>query len=135
MAKETQKNAPAKKIVKKKKGIVLSGNIYIQSSFNNTIISITDENGNLISWASAGSTGFKGAKKSTPYAAQLAAISAIEKAKSRGFSKAKVFVSGVGSGRESAVRALVNAEIEISSIKDTTPEAHNGCRAKKPRRV
>lgn len=138
MAKEIIKKATKviKKTVKKKSKIaILSGNIYIQSSFNNTIITITDENGNVISWATAGSIGFKGAKKSTPYAAQLAAISAIEKAKARGLRKANVFISGVGSGRESAVRALISAEIEISLIKDTTPDAHNGCRPKKLRRV
>jgi small subunit ribosomal protein S11 len=135
MAKEATKKS-AKKIVKKKaKSLVSSGSIYVQSSFNNTIISITDEIGNVIAWASSGSIGFKGAKKSTPYAAQLAAASAIEKAKSRGFAKAKVFVSGVGSGRESAVRAITNTDIVVSSIKDTTPVAHNGCRAKKARRV
>jgi small subunit ribosomal protein S11 len=135
MAQKADKKT-TKKIVRKKASTpVFSGNIYIQSSFNNTIISITDDFGNAISWASAGSIGFKGAKKSTPYAAQLAAMSAIEKAKSRGFRKAKIFVSGVGSGRESAVRAMTNADLEVSIIKDTTPEAHNGCRAKKPRRV
>lgn len=138
MAKEIikKKEKVTKKVAKKKSKIsVVSGSIYIQSSFNNTIISVTDEGGNVISWASSGAIGFKGAKKSTPYAAQLAATAAVEKAKLRGFSKARVFVSGVGSGRESAVRALINADLEISSIKDTTPDAHNGCRPKKPRRV
>jgi len=132
MAKEIKE----KKIIKKKiKKSVTSGCVYIQSSFNNTLITITDENGNTIAWASTGSIGFKGTKKSTPYAAQLAALNAIEKAKQYGFNKAKVFVSGVGSGRESAVRALLNARIEIDAIKDTTPIPHNGCRAKKLRRV
>lgn len=142
MAKEAIKKSTkpdsktGKKVIRKKsKSPVFSGCVYIQSSFNNTIISITDDHGNIISWASAGSIGFKGAKKSTPYAAQLAATAAIEKAKSRGFAKAKVFVSGVGSGRESAVRAITNADLEVSIIKDTTPLAHNGCRAKKTRRV
>jgi len=138
MAKEqVKKKTSAKKTIvrKKAKVAVYSGNIFIQSSFNNTIISITDEKGNVISWASAGSIGFKGSKKSTPYAAQLAATNAIEKAKSRGFRKASVYVSGVGSGRESAVRALTNAQIEVGLIKDMTPIAHNGCRAKKTRRV
>lgn len=135
MAKETPKKS-AKKIVKKRaKTPVLSGSIFVQSSFNNTIISITDDNGNVIAWASSGSIGFKGARKSTPYAAQLAAAAAIEKAKGRGFSKARVFVSGVGSGRESAVRAITNTDLEVSVIKDTTPVAHNGCRPKKSRRV
>jgi len=140
MAKETkkkvQKATTVKKVVKKKaKSPVFSGSIYVQSSFNNTIISITDDNGNLISWSSAGAIGFKGAKKSTPYAASLAAAAAIEKARSRGLSKVRVFVTGVGSGRESAVRAITNTDLQVSSIKDTTPIAHNGCRAKKPRRV
>ena len=134
MAKEATKKKNVKKVVKKK-APVYSGNIYIQSSFNNTIISITDDKGNIISWASSGSIGFKGSKKSTPYAAQLAAASAIEKAKARGFKQANVFVSGVGSGRESAVRALTNASIDVSVIKDVTPIAHNGCRPKKVRRV
>jgi small subunit ribosomal protein S11 len=131
-----KKKVITKKVVKKKSKVAVnSGNIYIQSTFNNTIISITDDNGNLISWASAGSIGFKGAKKSTPYAAQLAAAAAIEKAKARGFVKGKIYVTGVGSGRESAVRALTNANLEIALIKDTTPVAHNGCRPKKARRV
>lgn len=134
MAKVQQKKDD-KKVPKKSRRVVRAGNIFIQSSFNNTIITITDENGGVISWASAGSIGFKGTKKSTPYAAQLAASAAIEKAKAAGFSQAKIFVAGVGSGRESAVRALTNANIEVLSIKDTTPVPHNGCRPKKPRRV
>lgn len=125
-----------KKIVKKRaKSPVLSGNIYIQSTFNNTMITITDEKGGAIAASSAGALGFKGAKKSTPYAAQLAVSAAVEKAKLRGFSKANIYVSGVGSGRDAAVRALVNANIEAGLIKDVTPVSHNGCRAKKPRRV
>ena len=125
-----------KKIVKKRaKSPVLSGNIYIQSTFNNTMITITDEKGGAIAVSSAGALGFKGAKKSTPYAAQLAVSAAVEKAKLRGFSKANIYVSGVGSGRDAAVRALTNANIEASLIKDVTPISHNGCRAKKPRRV
>jgi len=125
-----------KKIVKKRaKSPVLSGNIYIQSTFNNTMITITDEKGGAIAASSAGALGFKGAKKSTPYAAQLAVSAAVEKAKLRGFSKANIYVSGVGSGRDAAVRALTNANIEASLIKDVTPISHNGCRAKKPRRV
>lgn len=136
MAKETKKSDKATKVVKKKSRTpVFSGSIYIQSSFNNTIVSITDDNGNIIAWASAGAIGFKGAKKSTPYAAQLAATAAIEKARTRGLAKVRVFVSGVGSGRESAVRAITNTDLEVSMIKDTTPIAHNGCRAKKARRV
>jgi small subunit ribosomal protein S11 len=135
MAKETKKSA-AKKVVKKKaKSPVHSGAIYIQSTFNNTIITITDDRGGAIAASSAGALGFKGAKKSTPYAAQLAVAAAVEKAKVRGFHKANVFVSGVGPGRDAAVRALVNANIEAATIKDVTPIPHNGCRAKKTRRV
>ena len=135
MANTTKKTDPKKVVKKKSKTLVHSGNIYVQSSFNNTIISITDDKGGVIAWASAGSLGFKGAKKSTPYAAQLETAQAIAKAKERGFSKANIFVSGVGSGRDSAVRALTNSNIEVAVIKDTTPIAHNGCRQKKPRRV
>ncbi|MEI7792107.1 MAG: 30S ribosomal protein S11 [Candidatus Berkelbacteria bacterium] len=134
MAKDTAKKTT--KIVKKRaKHVVASGSVYIQSTFNNTLITITDDRGNAIASASAGALGFKGAKKSTPYAAQLAVANAIEKAKLRGFAKANIFVSGVGPGRDSAVRALAAANIEASVIKDVTPIAHNGCRAKKPRRV
>ena len=134
MAKETSKTA--KKIVKKKaKSPVYSGNVYIQSTFNNTLVTITDDKGGAIASSSAGALGFKGAKKSTPYAAQLAIAAAVEKAKARGFNKANIFVSGVGPGRDSAVRALASANIEASLIKDVTPIAHNGCRQKKARRV
>ncbi len=134
MAKTTSKTT--KKVVKKKaKSPVYSGNIYIQSTFNNTLITVTDEKGNAIATSSSGALGFKGAKKSPPYAAQLAVTAAVEKAKTRGFSKANIFVSGVGPGRDSAVRALINANIEAGLIKDVTPVAHNGCRPKKPRRV
>lgn len=127
----------AKTTSKKKKILqpVVSGNVYIQSSFNNTIVTVTDEQGNVIAWASAGSIGFKGAKKSTPYAASLAASAAIEKAKLRGLRKAQIYISGVGSGRDSAVRAFHNANIEVELIKDITPISHNGCRRKKVRRV
>lgn len=134
MAKESPKTA--KKIVKKKaKSPVYTGNIYIQSTFNNTLITITDDKGGAIAASSAGALGFKGAKKSTPYAAQLAVAAAAEKAKARGLNKVNIYVSGVGPGRDSAVRALLNANIEAAFIKDVTPIAHNGCRAKKSRRV
>ncbi|MFA5926817.1 MAG: 30S ribosomal protein S11 [Patescibacteria group bacterium] len=136
MAKAVKSKENKKSVVRKKvKRNVTSGSVYIQSTFNNTMITITDENGGVISWATAGSTGFKGTKKSTPYAASIAAAAAIEKAKAVGFSGGKIYVSGVGSGRESAVRAFMNANIDISLIKDITPIAHNGCRPKKPRRV
>jgi len=127
----------SKKNIKKKKALIAVslGKVYIQSTFNNTIITVTDDNGGVIAWASAGSIGFKGSKKSTPYAASLAASAAIEKAKLRGLKKAEIFVSGVGSGRDSAVRAFHNANIEVDLIKDTTPIPHNGCRRKKVRRI
>lgn len=132
----TTKKADTKVTPKKRsKTPVYSGNVYIQSTFNNTLITVTDEKGNAISASSAGAIGFKGTKKSTPYAAQLAVAAAIERAKARGFKKANIFVSGVGPGRDSAVRALVAAEIEATIIKDITPIAHNGCRARKARRV
>lgn len=126
-----------KKQLKKKKTLtaVNSGLVYIQSTFNNTIVTVTDDTGGVIAWASSGSIGFKGSKKSTPYAASLAASAAIEKAKLRGLNKAQIFISGVGAGRDSAIRAFHNANIEIDSIKDITPIPHNGCRRKKVRRI
>lgn len=129
-----------KKLVKKKKkkGIksVKSGSAHVQASYNNTIITITDKAGNVISWASAGLAGFKGAKKATPYAAQIITKIAVQKAKEEyGLEEVEVFVSGVGTGRESAVRALNANGLNITSIKDKTPVPHNGCRPKKPRRV
>jgi small subunit ribosomal protein S11 len=134
MAKESAK--AAKKVVKKKsKTPVYSGSIYIQSTFNNTLVTITDDKGGAIASSSSGALGFKGAKKSTPYAAQLAVAAAAEKAKARGLTKANIYVSGVGPGRDSAVRALMGSNIEAAFIKDVTPIAHNGCRPKKSRRV
>lgn len=134
MAKEVKKTT--KKITKKRsKTPVLSGSIYIQSTFNNTLVTITDDKGGVIAWSSSGSLGFKGPKKATPYASQMAISNAIEKAKQRGFSKANVFVSGVGPGRDSAVRAIASTNVEVMLVKDLTPIAHNGCRPKKPRRV
>lgn len=126
-----------KKIIKKKKTIreVAKAVININSSFNNTIITITDENGNILAWASAGSAGFKGAKRSTPYAAQVTMKQALDRAVVYNIKESKVKVSGVGAGRESAVRAIGGSGIKVTSIKDTTPVPHNGCRAKKVRRV
>lgn len=109
--------------------------IYIQSSFNNTIISACDENGNVLAWATAGATGFKGTRKSTPFAAQTAMKIVLEKTEPYQIRAANVVVSGVGSGREAAVRSLQGSSINILSIKDKTPIPHNGCRPKKPRRV
>lgn len=127
----------AKKIIKKKKVIkdVAKALITISSSFNNTIISISDDNGNVLSWSSAGACAFKGAKRSTPYAAQITMQKALDKAQVYNIKEARVKVSGVGAGRESAVRAIGGSGIKVTSIKDVTPIPHNGCRPKKIRRV
>ena len=111
------------------------GSAHIHSSFNNTIVSITDTQGNVISWASAGELGFKGSRKSTPFAAQMAAETAAKAAMEHGLKSVEVFVKGPGSGREAAIRALQTAGLEISMIKDVTPIPHNGCRPPKRRRV
>ena len=111
------------------------GQAHIQSSFNNTIVTITDNNGNALSWSSTGQVGFKGSKKSTPYAAQMAAEAAAKVAMTCGIKKVDVFVKGPGTGREAAIRALQAAGLEIASIQDVTPMPHNGCRPPKRRRV
>jgi small subunit ribosomal protein S11 len=120
---------------KKEKKVVHSGSAYIQATFNNTIITITDQNGNVITWSSAGAQGFKGSRKSTPYAAQIAADTAAKKAMGFGMRQIDVYVKGPGSGRESAIRALQAAGLEISLIKDVTPVPHNGTKPPKRRRV
>jgi small subunit ribosomal protein S11 len=138
---EKNKQARAKKklIKKKKKKVaksVKSGKAFINATYNNTILSLTDANGDVISWASAGLAGFKGAKKATPYAAQIITKIAVQKAKEEyGLEEVRVFVSGVGTGREAAIRALNANGLNITAIKDVTPIPHNGCRPKKPRRV
>ena len=114
---------------------VAYGVAHIKSSFNNTIVSITDPNGNVISWASAGHVGFKGSRKSTPFAAQMAAENAARKAQEHGMRKVDVFVKGPGSGRETAIRSLQATGLEVGQIQDVTPQPHNGCRPKKRRRV
>ncbi|HEX7165464.1 MAG TPA: 30S ribosomal protein S11 [Acidimicrobiales bacterium] len=111
------------------------GIAHIKSSFNNTIVAITDPDGNVLSWASAGNVGFKGSRKSTPFAAQLAAEKAARAAMEHGVRKVDVLVKGPGSGRETAIRSLQNVGIEVGGIKDVTPIPHNGCRPKKRRRV
>lgn len=127
---------PAKKTgAKKQKRNVPNGVAHIQSTFNNTIVTITDANGEAISWASAGSSGFKGAKKGTPFAAQTAAENAARRAIDQGMRQIEVMVSGPGSGRETAIRALQGAGLEITLIRDVTPIPHNGCRPPKRRRV
>ena len=111
------------------------GRAYIQSTFNNTLITMTDPNGNVVSWSSAGSAGFKGSRKSTPYAAQMAAEAAARRAMEHGMRQVDVFIRGPGSGREAAIRSLQAAGISILSIRDVTPIPHNGCRPPKRRRV
>ena len=111
------------------------GVAHIKSSFNNTIISITDQEGNVLAWASAGNVGFKGSRKSTPFAAQMAAEAAARRAMEHGVRKVDVQVKGPGSGRETAIRSIQNAGIEVTGIKDVTPVPHNGCRPPKRRRV
>ncbi len=126
----------AKKVTKKRvKKNVQNGQAHIQSSFNNTIVTLTDSEGNALSWASAGEMGFRGSKKSTPYAAQMAAEHAAKAAIVHGLKTVEVMVKGPGSGREAAIRALSACGLEVTSIKDVTPVPHNGCRPPKRRRV
>src|SRR4051794_14896215 len=120
---------------KRERKNITTGVVHIKSSFNNTIVSITDVSGNVISWASSGGVGFKGSRKSTPFAAQMAAEKAARAAIEHGLRKVDVLVKGPGSGRETAIRSLQNAGIEVTGIKDVTPVPHNGCRQPKRRRV
>jgi small subunit ribosomal protein S11 len=131
----TTKSKPATTRRHKIKRSVATGQMHVQATFNNTIITFTDERGNALSWASSGSAGFKGSRKSTPFAAQTAAERAATAAKDYGLSRVDVLVSGVGSGRESAIRALASLGIAVSSIKDVTGIPHGGCRPRKARRV
>jgi small subunit ribosomal protein S11 len=126
------KGKPQKKKVKKN---IATGIAHIQSTFNNTVVTITDVNGNSIAWSSAGSRGFKGSRKSTPFAAQLAAEEAARKAMEHGMRTVAIFVNGPGAGRESAVRALHTVGLKVANIRDVTPIPHNGCRPPKRRRV
>ncbi len=132
-----KKAAPMEKAYDKEKlrKHILEGRAYIQATFNNTLITITDKSGNAIAWGSAGISGFKGARKGTPFAAQLAATSTAKKAIEQGMKQVAVFVKGPGSGRETAIRSLQSAGLEITSIKDVTPIPHDGCRPPKQRRV
>ena len=149
MAKEEQKKQekgaakPAEKAGEKPKTskskarrrIVPVGNACINASYNNTIVTLTEPNGNVLAWASSGGSGFKGTRKSTPYAAQIAAENAAEKAKVFGLERVHIFVKGLGNGREQAIRGLVSKGLDIVSISDVTPVPHNGCRKRKARRV
>src|SRR3984893_12646494 len=135
MAKAPAKTGKKKTFKKKEKRVVHTGIVHIQATFNNTIVTIADLEGNVISWSSAGSLGFRGSRKGPPFAAQQASMTASNKASESGLRTVEVRVSGPGSGRESAVRALSTAGIEVRSIKDSTPIPHNGCRPPKRRRV
>lgn len=120
---------------KKTKRSLPKGIVHVQATFNNTIISITDDKGNVVAWKSSGAAGFKGSRKSTPYAAQIAAEKAIERAKDFGLAKVAIIVQGIGSGREASVRAVMASGVAIESIKDITGVPHNGCRPRKARRT
>jgi len=120
---------------KKKKLVVSHGQAHITATYNNTIVTLTDKNGNTLAWSSAGLMGFRGPKKSTPYAAETIAKDAVTKGKNYGLKEVDVFVKGVGSGRDNAIRSLNSNGLTVLSIKDVTPIPHNGCRPKKPRRV
>lgn len=133
--KETEgapKPAPRRK---REKRVVPRGTVHIKASFNNTIVSLTDPQGNVLAWSSAGASGWKGSRKSTPYAAQVTAENAARKAMDQGLKTVEVFVRGPGAGREAAIRALEAAGLEVTAITDVTPIPHNGCRAPKRRRV
>lgn len=132
MAKAVKKTVRKKK---KERKNVEKGQAHIQSTFNNTLVTLTDMDGNALSWSSAGSLGFKGSRKSTPFAAQMAAEEAVKGAKEHGLKTVEVYVKGPGSGREAAIRALAANGLQITLIKDITPLPHNGCRPPKQRRV
>ena len=135
MAKVAAKKTVAARGKKRERKNIDRGAAHIQSTFNNTIVTITDTQGNAVSWASAGGLGFRGSRKSTPYAAQMAAEPAAKAAIEHGMKTVEVYVKGVGAGRESAIRALQAAGLEVNMIKDVTPVPHNGCRPPKRRRV
>ena len=131
----TNKKAVRTRIKRADRKNIAVGQSHIKSSFNNTIVSITDPQGNVIAWQSAGTVGFKGSRKSTPFAAQMAAEACAKAAQEHGMRKVAVFVKGPGSGRETAIRSLQAAGLEVTSIQDKTPTPHNGCRPRKRRRV
>jgi len=130
-----EKKGKTKKFKKKERKHIPHGLVHVQASFNNTIVTISDPAGNTVSWKSSGSLGFRGSRKGTPFAAQQAAMNAANQARDHGMRSVDVKVSGPGSGRESAVRALASAGLDVRSIKDVTPVPHNGCRPPKRRRV
>ena len=135
MSKAPVKTGKKKQFKKKEKKVVHAGIVHVQATFNNTIVTIADQQGNVISWSSAGSLGFRGSRKGTPFAAQQAALKAATAARDHGLRTVEVRVKGPGSGRESAIRALSTAGLGVSLIRDATPIPHNGCRPPKHRRV
>ncbi len=135
MAEKKAKGAAASKVKKKARKNISAGTVHVMASFNNTIVNISDKQGNTISWASSGTAGFKGSRKSTPFAAQLAAEQCAKKAMEHGLKSVEILVTGPGSGREAAIRSLQAVGLEISLIRDVTPIPHNGCRPPKRRRV
>ncbi|PYG00693.1 SSU ribosomal protein S11P [Georgenia satyanarayanai] len=135
MPPKTRSASTARKPRRNQRKNVTHGHAYIKSTFNNTIVTLTDPTGAVIAWASSGQVGFKGSRKSTPFAAQMAAEAAARRAQEHGMKKVDVFVKGPGSGRETAIRSLTAAGLEVGSIQDVTPQAHNGCRPPKRRRV
>ncbi|WP_152187683.1 30S ribosomal protein S11 [Georgenia satyanarayanai] len=135
MPPKTRSASTARKPRRNQRKNVTHGHAYIKSTFNNTIVTLTDPSGAVIAWASSGQVGFKGSRKSTPFAAQMAAEAAARRAQEHGMKKVDVFVKGPGSGRETAIRSLTAAGLEVGSIQDVTPQAHNGCRPPKRRRV
>ena len=135
MAKAAAKTTKKKVFKKKEKKVVPAGIVHIQATFNNTIVSIADPAGNVVAWSSAGSLGFRGSRKGTPFAAQQASLTAANKVREYGMRSVEVRISGPGAGRESAIRALATAGLEVRAIKDVTPVPHNGCRPPKRRRV
>ena len=135
MAKAPAKATKKKTFKKKEKKNVPAGFVHIQATFNNTIVTVTDQTGNCVAWSSAGSLGFRGSRKGTPFAAQQAALTAANKAKEAGMRTVEVRVSGPGAGRESAIRTLATVGLDVRAIRDVTPIPHNGCRPPKKRRV
>jgi small subunit ribosomal protein S11 len=135
MAKAPAKASKKKSFKKKEKKNIPVGVVHIQATFNNTIVTITDQTGNVVAWSSAGSLGFRGSRKGTPYAAQQAALTAATKAKESGMRTVEVRVAGPGAGRESAIRTLATVGLDVRAIRDVTPVPHNGCRPPKKRRV
>ena len=132
---QSVRSARRKTGAKKAKRVLSAGQVHVNATFNNTIITVTDPQGNTLSWGSAGSAGFKGSRKSTPFAARLAAEQAIKAAMAMGLQEVELFVKGPGPGRESAIRAVQALGLKVTSISDVTPVAHNGCRPPKKRRV